>query len=70
MVRRGIALAAFNLLPFDAHSKWVDWLVQQTGRPCRDTHLHVGVPELIEADRFLWMRIINLTSSGIAVGTD
>eukprot|EP00971_Amphidinium_carterae_P345646 6486721-Amphidinium_carterae.2 len=64
--RRGLAFDQFNVLDFQTHSRWIEFLYQRLARVPYDGARPITVHQVIAADRALWLRIAELTRDGVA----
>eukprot|EP00971_Amphidinium_carterae_P351549 6492161-Amphidinium_carterae.2 len=66
LTRRGLALDQFNVLDFQTHSRWIEFLYQRLARVPYEGARPVTVQQIIAADKALWLRIAELTRDGVA----
>ena len=63
LTRRALVLDMFNIIDYHTHNRWMEFLLGQLSQ--KNRNLTVSLPQIIEADRLLWMRIAELVRGGL-----
>ena len=63
--RRGLAYDQAQLITFEVHSKWVDFLFSSMQRSPPDGFMQVTFQQVVTADKELWKKLIDETRAGI-----
>ena len=67
LTRRALAFDLVGLIPFRYLESYHDYLYSLVMKEPLDTHYPITVPQILKADKQLWMRLVELTREGISI---